>query len=253
MLYAAKSHIGLVRSMNQDGYAIVPHVSAGNLYLVADGMGGPSAGDVASQLAVDAVSAYIGAHLQTDSDLSQVLLDAIHHANEIIYQSAQGNPSFQGMGTTVVCALATGETVRIGHVGDSRAYALLGEAFRQVTKDHSLVAELVRRGQLTEEEARTHPQRNIVTRSLGTEPQSVPDLDTFPWVSGDAILLCSDGLTNFVTDTELDEFLRQVRNCQDEAALESILDEMIQCALHRGGTDNVTALVATNREERDLS
>lgn len=251
MLYAAKSHIGLIRSMNQDGFIIVPRLYESNLFLVADGMGGASAGDVASQLAVDAVSAHISAHLLSDSDPSQVLVDAIRYGNEAIYQGALDNPSFQGMGTTVVCALATDASVHVGHVGDSRAYALLGESFRQVTKDHSLVAELVRRGQLTDDEAKSHPQRNIVTRSLGTEPQSTADVDTFAWAREDVILLCSDGLTDLVSDAELNVFLLRARDCEDVSKLDELLASMIQRALDLGGKDNVTALLAVNREERD--
>ncbi|GMA61790.1 Stp1/IreP family PP2C-type Ser/Thr phosphatase [Alicyclobacillus fastidiosus] len=250
MLYAAKSHIGLVRTMNQDGYIIVPDLLRGGLYLVADGMGGPSAGDVASQLAVERVSAYMKDHISATSDPADVLLAAVHHANEAIYQEAIENPSYQGMGTTVVCAYADAEQVHIAHVGDSRAYLLSGGQLRQVTKDHSLVAELVRRGQLTEDEARIHPQRNIVTRSLGTEPTSVPDVNTFPWQSSDTILLCSDGLTNLVSDPEITQFMRRAQECKDESSLGRVVDEIIELVLQRGGSDNVTALFVVHREGR---
>lgn len=249
MLYAVKSHIGLVRTMNQDGYIILPHLEVGQLYLVADGMGGPSAGDIASQLAVERVGAYVEEHLTAESDPPQVILDAVHDANATIFQQSCENPAYQGMGTTVVCALTVGNHVHFVHVGDSRAYVLIGDDFRQVTRDHSLVAELVRRGQLSEDEAKTHPQRNIVTRSLGTEAQSLPDLDTVSWAPGDVVLLCSDGLTNLVKDDELSSYLYQARVCVDNASLERVLDAMIERVLERGGTDNVTALLAVYREE----
>ncbi|GEO25132.1 protein-serine/threonine phosphatase [Alicyclobacillus acidoterrestris] len=250
MLYAAKSHIGLVRTMNQDGYIIVPNLGQGELYLVADGMGGPSAGDVASQLAVERVSAYMKEHIGGQSDSADVLLAAVHHANEAIYQEATGNPDYQGMGTTIVCAYADNHQVHIAHVGDSRAYLLSGGELRQVTKDHSLVAELVRRGQLTQDEAKVHPQRNIVTRSLGTEPRSVPDVNSFTWQEADTMLLCSDGLTNLVDDAEIGQFMQRAQCCQDEASLNQVLEDMIELVLKRGGSDNVTALVVVHREER---
>ncbi|WAH35494.1 Stp1/IreP family PP2C-type Ser/Thr phosphatase [Alicyclobacillus dauci] len=252
MLYAAKSHIGLVRRMNQDGYIIVPDLVAGELFLVADGMGGPSAGDVASQLAVEHVSSYIKEHDDAENDPSDVLLAAIHHANEAIYEKAMGNSSYHGMGTTIVCALADAQQIHFAHVGDSRAYLMTPDGdLRQVTRDHSLVAELVRRGQLTEDEAKVHPQRNIVTRSLGTEPRSMPDVNSVPWHPGDVILLCSDGLTNLVQDAELSQFLRRAQSSRDMADLGLVVDEMINLALERGGSDNVTALIAVHREERD--
>lgn len=254
MLYAAKSHIGLVRTMNQDGYTMIPELPVGHLFLVADGMGGPSAGDVASQLAVERVSAYFREHTLTEGDTADLLLASIHHANDAIYQQALENPSYQGMGTTIVCALADAKQVHFVHVGDSRAYLLSKDEFRQVTKDHSLVAELVRRGQLTEDEAKTHPRRNIVTRSLGTEPRSTPDLDSVQWQPGDAILLCSDGLTNLVDDVELTEFLRRSQQCVKQETLSSVLDDMIELVLERGGSDNVTALIVVhNQEECDAS
>lgn len=253
MLHAVRSDIGLVRSMNQDGYVMVPEMPIGNLYLVADGMGGPSAGDVASQLAVDTVSSYIKEHVDADKDVSDVLLAAIQHGNQEIYQRSQANPEYEGMGTTIVCAIANQSSVHFAHVGDSRGYLYSRPELRQVTQDHSLVAELVRRGQLTEDEAKSHPQRNIVTRSLGTEPDSVPDVDMVSWRSGDAILLCSDGLTNLVLDSELVTFMDQACDSNDEESLQSILDDLVNLALKRGGSDNITALIAVCKEERDAS
>lgn len=252
MLYAAKSHIGLVRTMNQDGFVILPELKGYQMYLVADGMGGPSAGDVASRLAVEAIRAYVLAHLQPDSDVMEVLLAAIHTANEAIYRQASETPAYTGMGTTVVCALADEAKVHFAHVGDSRGYLLSDGALRQVTKDHSLVAELVRRGQLTTEEAKTHPQRNIMTRAVGTEPVSQPDIDTVDWRKGDVLLLCSDGLTNYVEDEEIAGFARRASQCQREESLSALVEEMIELVLTRGGSDNVTVIVGVHNEERDV-
>ncbi|KRW92388.1 serine/threonine protein phosphatase [Alicyclobacillus tengchongensis] len=249
MLYAAKSHIGLVRTMNQDGFSVLPELASGELFVVADGMGGPQAGDVASRLAIERVGLYVREHLRPDSDPGEILLSALATANAAIYQQACENVSYRGMGTTIVCAFAKPGTLYIAHVGDSRAYMLSGSEFSQVTDDHSLVAELVRRGQLTQEEAKHHPQRNIVTRSLGTEPHSHPDLNLYPWHSDDVVLLCSDGLTNHVADDEIRSFMEDARAVATVVDLEQVVGAMIQAALARGGTDNVTVLVAVNREE----
>ncbi|WP_206831195.1 Stp1/IreP family PP2C-type Ser/Thr phosphatase [Alicyclobacillus fructus] len=249
MIYAAKSHIGLVRTMNQDGYGVVDNLPVGVLFVVADGMGGPQAGDVASRIAVERVTEYVGRHLSVDANPQEVVLSAIADANDEIYRQATAVPAYAGMGTTIVCALALSDKIVVAHVGDSRAYALTGGAFRQVTEDHSLVAELVRRGHLSASEARHHPQRNIVTRSLGTEPVSLPDLTELPWAEGDVLLLCSDGLSNFVEDDEIRSFLEQARDARATRDVSATVEGMIQLALDRGGTDNVTALVAVHREE----
>ncbi|MBF8377614.1 Stp1/IreP family PP2C-type Ser/Thr phosphatase [Alicyclobacillus mali] len=249
MIYAAKSDIGLVRSMNQDGYAVVDDLPVGVLFVVADGMGGPQAGDVASRIAVQRVTEYVGRHLSADASPREVVAAAIADANEAIYRQAEAVPAYAGMGTTIVCALALADRMVVAHVGDSRAYALTGGEFRQVTEDHSLVAELVRRGHLSASEARHHPQRNIVTRSLGTEPVSIPDLTELSWEEGDVLLLCSDGLSNLVEDEELRLFLEQARGACTTQDVSAAVDAMIQLALERGGTDNVTALVAVHREE----
>ncbi|SIT00854.1 Stp1/IreP family PP2C-type Ser/Thr phosphatase [Alicyclobacillus vulcanalis] len=249
MIYAAKSHIGLVRSMNQDGFAVVDGLPVGVLFVVADGMGGPQAGDVASRIAVERVSAYVERHLHDEADPRDVVYLAIADANAEIYRQASAVPEYTGMGTTIVCALALADRMVVAHVGDSRAYGLIGGEFRQITEDHSLVAELVRRGHLSAAEARHHPQRNIVTRSLGTEPASLPDVTEVPWAEGDVLLLCSDGLSNLVEDDELRAFLEQVRGARGQEDVSKTVDAMVQLALARGGTDNVTALVAVHREE----
>lgn len=251
MLHAVRSDIGLVRSMNQDGYIIVPALPVGHLYLVADGMGGPAAGDVASQLAVEQVSSYLRANVTAADDVQNALMSAIQHANETIYRESRDNPEYDGMGTTIVCALVRDETVYFAHVGDSRGYLYSDGALRQITKDHSLVAELVRRGELTADEAKTHPQRNIVTRSLGTGKVSTPDVNAETWHVGDVILLCSDGLTNLVLDSEITSFMDVASRCEDEEKLQTVIDNVVDLALKRGGSDNVTALIAVFQEERD--
>ncbi|GMA49111.1 protein phosphatase [Alicyclobacillus contaminans] len=208
MLYAARSHIGLVRQVNQDSYAVHNDVGPWQLLVVADGMGGASAGEVASRMASEEVSRFVRNEFEAFADRPQELLvGAVHAANRKIWEAAKTTDEYVGMGTTLVAALFNEEQVIFVHVGDSRGYLVRTQVLQQVTKDHSLVAELVRRGQLTEEEAQRHPQRNIVTRSLGTAEQSDPDVEVLAWGPGDVLLLCTDGLTNLVTHQELSNLL----------------------------------------------
>lgn len=249
MRYAARSHIGLIRQMNQDGYAVQSDSVPWRLLVVADGMGGASAGEVASQIAVGEVSRVVQEQLGADSiEPTALLQDAIFSANQRIYEAAQENAAYAGMGTTVVAALTTGESLVFAHVGDSRGYIWKSGVLRQVTADHSLVAELVRKGQLTEEEAFRHPQRNIVTRSLGTSENSHPDIDALSWGPGDAILLCSDGLSNLVTDDELATCLEQVASAASQQEIDRLADDLLRLALERGGPDNITLILASNQD-----
>ncbi|MFO2549779.1 Stp1/IreP family PP2C-type Ser/Thr phosphatase [Alicyclobacillus cycloheptanicus] len=247
MLYAARSHIGLVRQMNQDGFAVHTDVLPWRLLIVADGMGGASAGEVASQIAVGEVSRVILSRLpEGHVDPAELLREAIFSANQRIWETAKENPAYVGMGTTIVSVLTDGETLVFAHVGDSRGYLWRNHTLQQVTHDHSLVAELVRRGQLTEEEALVHPQRNIVTRSLGTSENSYPDLDILTWHPGDALLLCSDGLSNLVGSDELSTHLAQAASVTSQDEIERIADSLLKLALERGGPDNITLIVAAH-------
>jgi PPM family protein phosphatase len=254
MLYAAKSHIGLVRQMNQDGYAVLSDLSPSQFYVVADGMGGPSAGEVASSIAVDAVTEFVKSGItRADLEPADLVRKAIYHANQKIFSCAKEKEEYFGMGTTIVCALASTSNVLFAHVGDSRGYVYKQEKLTQVTKDHSLVAELVRRGQLTEDEALHHPRRNIVTRSLGTDEDSYPDLYSVDWAPGDAVLLCSDGLTNLVYFDELQSFMRKMTQATTGRELEMIADAMVRLALERGGPDNITLILVLYREEGQIA
>lgn len=250
MLFATKSHVGLVRQINQDVCAVHPEFHPLQLMLVADGMGGASAGEVASELAVTAVSNYIGARLErVEADPIGLLQDAIAAGNSEIWNAAQDNEDYEGMGTTLVAALLSPRQVIFGHVGDSRGYIFHTNYLRQVTRDHSLVAELVRRGQLTPDEAMHHPQRNVVTRSLGTTSTALIDVNVLDWQAGDAILLCTDGLTNLVTESELLSMLSQLPHAASQENVEAVADKLIALALERGAPDNVTLALAVHREE----
>lgn len=242
---AQLTDVGRKREHNEDNMAYVipkdPQVMAykGALFIVADGMGGHAAGEVASEIAVDTVS---NAYYQDDSDdVAASLLQAIRRANAAIHQRASENMLRSGMGTTCVAAVLRGNMAYIANVGDSRAYLVRRSTLRQVSQDHSWVAEQVRAGLLTEEQARTHTQRNVITRSLGTQPEVEIDLFRELLEEGDTLLLCSDGLSGMVSDEELEQTAERF------VPQESVY-HLIERANENGGADNITAVVARVQE-----
>lgn len=222
--------------------------------VLADGMGGASAGEVASKIAVETVSAHVEQGLNA-AQLDPVALvhDAVALANQQIWDTACANEDYEGMGTTLVAALFGERQVVFANIGDSRGYVFHTNYLRQVTRDHSLVAELVRRGQLTREEAMTHSQRNLLTRSLGTTSASLPDIDVIDWSEGDALLLCTDGLTDFVAESELLVHTTRLHDVTTQAEVQSVADGLIEVALERGARDNVTVVLVVHREEAAVS
>jgi serine/threonine protein phosphatase PrpC len=250
MLFAAKSHIGLVRQMNQDSLAFQMDMEPWKLMVIADGMGGASAGEVASKLAADTVSEVIANELTNGSvEPENLLQSAVHIANRRIWLAANDSEEYVGMGTTLVIALFDDQRINLAHVGDSRAYLYQDNQLRQVTRDHSLVAELVRRGQLTEEEALHHPQRNIVTRSLGTAEYSDPEIDVVAWRHGDILMLCTDGLSNLVTSEEIADSFSTLASASAHRDVEQVADDLIRLGLERGAPDNITLVLVVHREE----
>ncbi|MGH3053596.1 MAG: Stp1/IreP family PP2C-type Ser/Thr phosphatase [Gaiellaceae bacterium] len=226
--YAVASDTGRRRRRNEDNYVVAPP-----LFAVADGMGGAQAGEVASQLAASALEA-------ADSDARQGIehIDAlIQEANRSIYDRASTDPSASGMGTTMTVALVEGMTVAIGHVGDSRAYLVRGEQMEQLTEDHSLVNELLKTGKLSEDEAQVHPQRSVITRAVGTDPDVDVDGFTIEAEDGDVFLICSDGLSDMVADEEILELVHQNRDDLDKA-----VKALVAAANRGGGEDNITAV-----------
>ncbi len=218
--------------------------------VVADGMGGASAGEVASRLAVDTAALYIRDGLSNpDVDPIDLLQEAVAEANRKVWELSQSRSEYHGMGTTFVAALYDAARVFFAHVGDSRAYLLQTDGLRQVTRDHSLVAELVRRGQITPEEAAHHPQKNVVTKSLGTASISLPDINVARWQSGDLFLLCSDGLSNLISEEELAQHLIPLGNARTNHEVETVADGLIERALAAGAPDNVSLVIVVNREE----
>jgi PPM family protein phosphatase len=226
--YAVASDTGRRRRRNEDNYVVAPP-----LFAVADGVGGAQAGEVASQLAASALEG-------GDSDgLSGIeRIDAlIQEANRRIYDRATSDPSTSGMSTTMTVALVEGMTVALGHVGDSRAYLVRDEQMEQLTEDHSLVSELVKSGKLSEEEAHLHPQRNMITRAVGSDPDVDVDGFTIEAEEGDVFLICSDGLTDMVEDEEILELVHQNRD-----DLEKAVKALVAAANRGGGEDNITAV-----------
>ncbi|EJL46139.1 serine/threonine protein phosphatase [Brevibacillus sp. CF112] len=238
-----KSHVGRVRQINEDYYACVADLNGRVLAIVADGMGGHQAGDIASRLAVERIVKELR-HLdgQLDAeDAREQLMNAVLLANREVYDYAVNHPECSGMGTTVVAALLGESSVITAHIGDSRLYFYNADGLVMKTEDHSLVNELLKSGQITEEEASVHPHRNVIMRSLGTEPDVLIDLGQFEWSEGDVVLICSDGLTNKVGHASLENWL------QKQISLQAKVDGLVQEALDAGGEDNIT-LVAVQKK-----
>jgi serine/threonine protein phosphatase PrpC len=225
---ATRSDTGRQRSANEDSYFV-----RAPIFVVADGMGGAQAGEVASKAAADAFDIDL-----PEGSPEQVLRATILAANRKIHDLARADPSRAGMGTTLTAAIVSAEReeVAIGHVGDSRAYRLRGRHLEQLTRDHSLVEEMRRKGQLTDAQAQDHPQRSIITRALGPEPDVEPDVQTVPAAPGDVFLICSDGLTTMLDEAHIAKLLGGATSM--EAAVRALVDE----ANRAGGRDNITAL-----------
>lgn len=225
---------GLVRKSNEDKY--LADKSRG-LFVVADGMGGHEAGEIASSLAIQTLDKFLTWERISQKN-GQILKEAIEAANALIYQEAKHNTDCSGMGTTITAAIFTEEKLWIAHIGDSRAYLVRDQDIELLTQDHSLVGELVRQGELTETEALKHPHRNVLTRALGIESEVEVDLIEKDLKSGDILLLCTDGLSNLVNDQEiLEKILINGEN------LKSTVNQMVKLALDRGGIDNITVVL----------
>jgi PPM family protein phosphatase len=225
---AHKTDTGRQRHANEDSY-----YAKAPLFAVADGMGGAQAGEVASRIAA---RAFERGPRDDEAPAEGQLEEIARKANRKIHKLAQEDSSRAGMGTTLTAAMLSDDEVALGHVGDSRAYLLRDGQLKRLTKDHSLVEELRRQGRLTEEQAEEHPQRSIITRALGPEPDVNVDTMTFPARDGDVFLLCSDGLTTMVSDDEIREILVSSRG------LRSAVNKLVDAANRGGGRDNITAV-----------
>ena len=232
--------VGKARPINEDAYYLPQGEE--RFAAVADGMGGHQAGEVASALAIQVFS-------QTLREASgeageETLMAAVEKANAAIYQQGQSDWAQHGMGTTLTALWFGDDYVYLSHVGDSRAYLMRNHALMQLSNDHSLVNELVEKGEITPREARNHPQRNFITRALGTGRRVSPDVIRLDFLPGDAWLLCTDGLTNYLSSAELAEIMNRPLSWQEK------LRAMVDQALSRGGSDNITAVIVPYEEER---
>ena len=240
------THVGRQRQHNEDSFLVE---DTARLYLVADGMGGHAAGEIASRIAVDSISEFI-LHTKEDDGTwphgydehfgrtTNRLMAAVRMANTRVLEAMRKDARLRGMGTTVVACMADDVKMSFAHVGDSRAYLIRDGRLSRITNDHSWVFEQVQAGMLTEAEAEKHPLRNVITRALGGALQVTPDASEIEIRSGDVYLLCSDGLTGMVPE---DEILRVV--AENDRDIEAACKELIDAANERGGLDNVTAIL----------
>ncbi|MGE5593851.1 MAG: Stp1/IreP family PP2C-type Ser/Thr phosphatase [Betaproteobacteria bacterium] len=228
MQASARTDVGLVRSVNEDDYLI-----GDGVFAVADGLGGHEAGEIASQMAIRMLKEF---KPPEGGDPGGALAGALEGINRAVYRRSVADPSCEGMGTTLTVLLIVGDTAYIGHVGDSRAYLVRDGRLHRLTEDHSIVGELMRMGMLSEPEARAHPQRNLLTRAIGTQPDVEIEVGYCKLAPSDRFLLCTDGLTGAVDDGEI---LKVMAAAQDP---KSAVDQLVELAMRGGGHDNITAV-----------
>lgn len=232
MRVVGKSDVGMVRNENQDAFWLEQLDKQASIAVVCDGMGGVHGGQEASKLAVSSLKVSF-AHHKPNEKINNLFDSAIKQCNQIVYNEAQKSEELSGMGTTLVLALVKESRAYIGNVGDSRAYHITNGSISQVTKDHSAVQELVDSGHITERQAKIHPNKNVITRAIGIDNEIDYDYFELSVSSGDIILLCSDGLSNYVDENEI----------QFEASggeFDDLAIRLINLANSRGGTDNIT-------------
>ncbi len=239
MKIAKLSDIGKTRTMNQDACASGEFPDGTVWAVVCDGMGGAASGDVASTTAVRIISEKITSSYREgmgSNSVRSLLFSAIEAANSVVYDMSKSNFEFFGMGTTVVAAVISNKTVCIAHVGDSRAYRISEDSMTQLTRDHSMVQAMVDQGQITSLEAKTHPQKNVITRAVGAEPTVLIDFCEEEFDDGNVLLICTDGLTNTVEDSEIFEMSKNY-DCAE------LSQKLIETANNNGGYDNITVVL----------
>lgn len=232
---------GKKRNDNQDVFRILSDDENNVAVLVVcDGIGGARAGAVASSVAADVFVKRIGFFLESSNDSSEIsneMIEAVRQANKAVYEKSAQNPEFSGMGTTITAVVSTNDGEVIANIGDSRAYLITGTSITQITRDHTVVEEMIARGSLTRAEAKLHPKKNLITRALGTSMNEVPDIYKLNMAAGEYILLCSDGLSDMITDSEFLQVLQQ------NAGVQKSCEKFIKLALARGAPDNVTMVL----------
>jgi serine/threonine protein phosphatase PrpC len=233
------THQGKVRQHNEDSGGVILNPDGHRLAIVADGMGGHLAGEVASGMTLTELKKQweMAKGINTADEAEKWLKEHISNVNEILYNHARNNSECDGMGTTIVAALSTEHFATVANIGDSRCYLLNESGFKQVTEDHSLVNELVRFGQISKEDAEHHPRKNVLLRALGTEEKVEMDIKTIIFEEGDYLLLCSDGLSNKVSEEEMKEILANDDELEQKAA------KLISLANDYGGEDNISLAI----------
>ena len=234
MKWSQMTDVGRVRATNEDSLCACPEIG---LFAVADGMGGHQAGEVASITALNYFQEILKENLHQWNDVAEGLLRSLTEVNLRVYRLALENEAYKGMGTTLTAGLFFDHEMIVAHIGDSRAYLIRNQVMEQITDDHSLVGEMLRRGGITRDQAQNHPQRNILTRALGTAPLAEFDLYRVKLLPGDLILFCTDGLSNHLTPDEIKDFIVGQRD------LDQALNRLMQEALGRGGLDNISMVL----------
>ena len=232
-----KSNRGVVRKNNEDACFVIP---GSDVYVVADGVGGNSSGEVASRTAVEKIAGFVNdndirSNTSTD-EIFEFMAEAISEANEAIYDLGRDQSRYRGMATTVVLAYLYRGEGYIANIGDSRAYVYRQDGLKRITKDHTYVNELIDKGVITEDEAESHRQKNVITKALGAEPRVEPDFYKLDLHTGDILLLCTDGLYGEVGEEKMAEVLKAGANMNDTCA------ELVDLAIQSGGRDNITVI-----------
>ena len=236
----SKTDIGKVRSANQDAYFAGRIGDNAVFAVVCDGMGGANAGNIASENAVRSISEFVIRSYRdgmTNEEIEKTVKNAVISANIELYDMSVSDKALNGMGTTAVLAFVYGNTAVIAHVGDSRIY-LVNSGIKQLTRDHSVVQSLIESGKITPEDAKVHPRKNVITRALGAEEDVAVDSDCLTLSDGDTLLLCSDGLTNFLEDKDI---LRVFQNND----ISAVAEKLVETANENGGGDNITVVTVT--------
>lgn len=231
---ACKTDRGVTRTVNEDAFLCLEDIG---FFMLADGVGGHNSGEVASNLAVEATRDYLASKPLDDVESAKIFLylyDCLKKTNETICARAKSRPDYLGMATTSIILVVRDQQAYIANVGDSRAYLLKDDEFTGITEDHTYVNELLRDGKISEDEAKVHPKRNVITRALGCEEPISPDFYRIELAEGDRILLCTDGLYNEVDEENLEAYMRQVKD------LDLLVDKLVQEACLNGGKDNIT-------------
>ena len=238
----AKSDVGKVREINEDSYYISDSLDEVQLYMLADGMGGYNGGEIASKLAIQSAKSYIEnnfSDIEKDKDsIIQLVASSMEYANMVVYEKSQENKELEGMGTTLEICLIYNNRAFIGHIGDSRIYRIRKEFMRKLTQDHSYVQKLVKDGKITQEEAVHHPQKNMLMKALGCNAFIEPDVMVKGFLKDDILIICSDGLSNLVSQEEIFELTKK--------NIEQSTKDLVEIANNNGGYDNITIIVIKN-------